>query len=483
MAEKRQNTLSTKNSDIILTVFAIFSIIVMMIVFYYKFKPPDLTASGNIDNVFGIIMFKRLQSIITFTIFLILVFVFYFWNPWGLASKYLNSSTMIILFVGIFLIGFMINYTLMFSVREQVREKNTVGQYFLKSAMILTAIGLSTGLIYWLMTGVGNLHSSSGIISFIINLFLLLCILGLVVKVLMSSVFVQTSPPLRFIINFTLYIPCIFVSIIDTIVILFTRQRIGKVEIGNKTELLLCIMFSLLLIAYFTLPYLENYYALQGGKQLINQPIYLNSQHDISNYLQLNDVSIKDASKQMIFDYQYGVSFWIYLDSVASGQDKYMTLFNYGDKPRVLYKSSTNTLMITEQPNDTSPIGDKTGKGPSKAVDPSSIDQNGNRIVYKNEKVLLQKWNNIILNYNGGTLDIFINGKLVKSEPNVVPYMTMDTLSVGENNGVHGGVCNLIYFKTPLSSRQVYYLYNSMKYKSRPTLYSSTESITKVLPI
>jgi hypothetical protein len=177
------------------------------------------------------------------------------------------------------------------------------------------------------------------------------------------------------------------------------------------------------------------------------------------------------------------MSFWIYLDSVASGQDKYMTLFNYGDKPRVLYKSSTNTLMITEQPNDTSPIGGKSSKGPSKAVDPSTIDQNGNRIVYKDEKVLLQKWNNIILNYNGGTLDIFMNGKLVKSEPNVVPYMTMDTLSVGENNGVHGGVCNLIYFKNPLSSRQVYYLYNSMKYKSRPTLYSSTESITKVLPV
>ena len=43
------------------------------------------------------------------------------------------------------------------------------------------------------------------------------------------------------------------------------------------------------------------------------------------------------------------------------------------------------------------------------------IDGLSYRIIYKNENVLLQKWNNIIINYNGGTLDVFLNGELVKS--------------------------------------------------------------------
>ena len=76
------------------------------------------------------------------------------------------------------------------------------------------------------------------------------------------------------------------------------------------------------------------------------------------------------------------------------------------------------------------------------------------------------------MNYNGGTLDIFYNGELVKSEPNVVPYMTMDNLSIGENNGMNGGICNLVYFRKTLTQNQIYYLYNSVKNKTPPTLYN-----------
>jgi len=484
MSDSKLTSPSTLTADtnwnIFLTLIIIFFIILMMIIFYYKFKPVTSPNTVSTYSLLGVIMLKRFQYISIFTIFLILAFVFYFWNPWGLASTYFSSSTLIILFVGIFLIGLMLNYTLIYSNKEQAREQNTVWDYFLKASIILTAVGASAGMLYWILTGISNLHSNSSIFAFVVNLLLLLAIFGLIFKVLMAGQFVQTSPFLRFIINFVLYIPCIFVSIIDIIVILFTRQKIGNVEIGNKTEIILLCIVVLLVVAYFTLPYLENYFALQGGKQLINQPIYINSQHDLANYLQLNNISPKDKDVKIIYDYQYGISFWVYLDSVASGKDKYITIFNYGDKPRVLYKSSTNTLMITEQPNEKIITRSAATSSPI-TVDPSAFDEAGNRIIYKKENMLLQKWNNIIINYSGGTLDIFLNGQLVKSEANVVPYMTMDILSVGENNGVNGGICNLIYFQNTLNANQIYYLYNSMKDKTPPTLYSSTESITRAV--
>jgi hypothetical protein len=107
------------------------------------------------------------------------------------------------------------------------------------------------------------------------------------------------------------------------------------------------------------------------------------------------------------------------------------------------------------------------------------FDENGNRIVYKQKNILLQKWNNIIINYNGGILDIFLNGELVKSNIEVVPYYTLDNLTVGEDNGINGSVCNLIYFNKPLTSYNIYYLYNIVKNKTPPVIKESNETILK----
>ena len=100
-----------------------------------------------------------------------------------------------------------------------------------------------------------------------------------------------------------------------------------------------------------------------------------------------------------------------------------------------------------------------------------------NRIIYKKENFLLQKWNNIIINYIGGTLDIFLNNDLVKSEIEVVPYMSLDNLTIGTDNGINGGICNVVYFKEPLTGPNIYYLYNLVKDKTPPVTNGSNKTI------
>ena len=69
----------------------------------------------------------------------------------------------------------------------------------------------------------------------------------------------------------------------------------------------------------------------------------------------------------------------------------------------------------------------------------TDFDEDNNRILYKHDNVLLQKWNNIIINYNGGTMDIFLNGELVKSNIGVVPYYTLDNLTIGQDTALKAG--------------------------------------------
>ena len=74
-------------------------------------------------------------------------------------------------------------------------------------------------------------------------------------------------------------------------------------------------------------------------------------------------------------------------------------------------------------------------------------------------------------------MDIFLNGELVKSSIEVVPYYTYDNLTIGENNGIKGGICNVVYFRRALTSANIYYIYNSVKSRNPPILNDSNKTI------
>ena len=46
--------------------------------------------------------------------------------------------------------------------------------------------------------------------------------------------------------------------------------------------------------------------------------------------------------------------------------------------------------------------------------------------------------------------------------------MAHDNLVVGQENGVNGGICSVVYFDEQLTSKQIYYVYNSLKNKTPP---------------
>jgi hypothetical protein len=332
-----------------------------------------------------------------------------------------------------------------------------------KSLLVLFGLIISGLIIFWISYNIERLSGKSSIVTFVLNLLLVALIIGLIYKTIYVKLPVGNSHKNAFfslIMNTIFYIPCLISGVFDW----FGKKLSGEYNATNTGSLIMLLVAIVLIVLYFKSPSLFNIITTQGGKQLVNKPVYTDSQYNLGSYIDLN------GSDNL--DYQYAISCWIYIDSAPpntnSSYSKYTSLLNFGNKPNILYNGEKHSLMITMQQKDLKNVTK------NKLTD---FDDEGNRIIYIDNNILLQKWNNIIINYNGGTLDIFINGELVKSSIESVPYYTLDNLTIGENNGIKGGICNVIYFRRSLTAQNIYYIYDLIKNKDPPTLNDSNDSI------
>ncbi len=75
----------------------------------------------------------------------------------------------------------------------------------------------------------------------------------------------------------------------------------------------------------------------------------------------------------------------------------------------------------------------------------------------------LQKWVNLIISLNGRTLDVYIDGKLVRTcvLPSVAKVDASAPINITDNGGFDGWTSNLQYFATPLNPEQAYNIYKN----------------------
>jgi len=341
-----------------------------------------------------------------------------------------------------------------------------INSYFFSSLIFFFGLLISALFIYWLFNTIGKLNNSNSIISFVLNFLIIITILGLIYKFINAGKFLQDIPVINLFINILFYIPSLFVNVFEFIANPFGKFKGTTLpsfsftkEYQNTTRgsIYMLIFAIILFILYFSLPHFKNKSILQGGNQLINEPVYINNEKSLGTYESLN------GSEN--FNYQYGISFWFYIDSFPpstnSSYAKYTSLLSYGNKPNVKYNAKSNTLLVVVDEKEELSFNDFSNKS-------KNLDENGMRIIYKKKNILMQKWNNIIINYSGGTLDIFLNNELVKSSIEVVPYMTYDDLTVGEDNGINGKICNIVYFNQPLTTSNMFYLYKMVQSKNPP---------------
>lgn len=412
-------------------------------------------------------------------------------------------------------------------------EPNDFIPSFMKKLLyFIAASGISFGFIYWilLLTGIFDFETTStrSWTSLLFNLVLLIIILGVLFRLLNVSEFIENHHFIRLIVNTIFYIPCLFSYVFYYISNKFSGV-IGKGRTGStitmsfkdftmtppkpfeiKMLLFSLSLYGILFSAYYANKYFESQYLKQGGTILINNPVETDKLTNVTTFQLLSDDNK--------FNYQYALSFWFYLDafppSTNSSYSKLVSLLSYGGNPAIKYSSANNTLYITVKNTgaNATESSDNATESNDNATESNDIDiedinneniseykkhkkdmsdkkniaesiekvklmtfgkeldSDGSQIIYKHPDVLLQKWNHVLINYSGGTLDVFYNGKLVKTAIEVVPYIKNDMLTVGTENGVSGNIANLSYFNEPLDVMAINILYEEMKNKSVPSI-------------
>jgi len=400
-------------------------------------------------------MFKKLKPeqmkyLGLFVAYIIVIIAMTIWNPGSVMTEYGGGILFIYLLVSLVLMIMVFGYSWVGSSPVLIK----FGTIFL----FLFVLGL---LFWWILTAFGAFsnNAESNIVSILFNVAILLGALTLLYKFSNIGVWIKQNSIYRLLNIFFLFIPCLFSDGMNKLrgvksTSFSPANPLKDTQKNDVIGLLVIVGFIAagVILTLWIIPGLKKSYFLKGGNQLVKNPISIDQAHTISSFAALND---SGNSTKLKPSYNYGISFWLYVDSfppsTSSAYSKYSTILNYGGVPLVKYYAATNTMGIYIQNNK------------------NTHDKNNDRLLFSYDHMPLQKWNNVVINYLNGTMDIFYNGKLISSSIDVSPPITYDTLTVGMDDGISGNIANVVYYPIPLSLYQINTLYTSLKNASPPT--------------
>lgn len=408
-----------------------------------------------------------------------IVFV-YFYNPFQVATKYPAATSIVSLLVAFLYV------TLFYFLRTKSDLEKTVAMKpfegdFVKKLLatvifFVLFVGATKGL-FWL--GVNT--SLKNVLLFAVNGVILSGLLGILYLTVAPALKNKDSPSIfNLLWKFIMYLPCLLIDVLDEI----KRQ----LQITTSTVWLLLGVEVLFIGLWFVLPAVLKSYEEKHGVHLLRHPVQLNQEHKVGNFEQLyklpppasatqNDTLAQKAQalvtlsasaapkntadKQIdhAFRYSYSLSAWFYINpqppNTSAAYMKYTPIFTYGNKPVVEFNSNLQSLRVMAE------TGDEMSTSPTKNV----LQE-----IYETKDVRLQTWNNMVVNYDHGTMDVFLNGVLVGTRGGIAPYMTFDTVVAGSRNGLHGGICNVMYYNTVLPLSSISLLYKLFRDKQFPVL-------------
>lgn len=186
----------------------------------------------------------------------------------------------------------------------------------------------------------------------------------------------------------------------------------GRTTIFGTTKFkdivkLLSVLFGIGLVLIFLLFGKSlNIHLSTNGRNLLTE------ETSLSNIKNINNIQTKS---------NFCISSWFYFvgtqNTGSTYYDNYIPFLNFNWSPILMFNSNTGNLKIEFK------------------------DEAGNNIIIYDSPITLQSWNNIVINFNGSTIDIFINSKLIATKKNIYIKNKKTNISFGSLHKLKDKIC------------------------------------------
>jgi hypothetical protein len=394
-------------------------------------------------------------------------------NDFVQGQKGTVATTVIMLIVSLAVFGV---YYMNSSTTDMVEGSMSYGQFIGKTGLGIAVTICLIGLVMYFLNSHSKLVTIVGIVQFGITALIYITGIAFVIGLMRtlfsssrkmgSSMFQVSNDPesnwvinvLKLFANFLFYLPCLMLDFVE-----MAKEQYGLTTSTNL--LLLAAQAAFILIGRF-LPSFVAKAINHTGVQILSAPISMTTSvpittHDIQFVNTQGDIVVpmpNSQTKVNLKNYSYGVSAWFYIHpqpptTNANYFDADISILKFGDfGPSIQFSPKNNTLKFSLY---------------------------GKPIVLNNEvltvsDITLQTWNNVIINSDNGTIDIFINNNLVYTG-NDVPNDenakdAVFNVIVGQADGVHGEMCNVVLNTEPFTKPEIMWLYKTNKTLNPPVV-------------
>ena len=359
---------------------------------------------------------------------------------------------------------------LLFFLMLRIENKEGLGAVSVKVGGLL----LLAGVVAWLYTQTTTSYWASMVLSWGFFIAIVVVALAFVYGYLVGEIRRWKGWP-GFIAQVAFFVPCMLKDAWGDLM-----NELNLTSVSVYLALFLEVVF---IVLYALLPRISQ--TLMGTSSdsealvLLDKPVRLKD-----TYKQLTGSTPLYDRVNATFRKNYAISLWIYMTPFTqqvSGYHSETDIFSYG------YTSKKNGGVRHVKPLIRYYGGGVAGEN---AEDRNKFIFYFSRfakdaIVYDAE-LPAQRWNYVVMNYSNNEVNLYLNGELKTTVPlhrDLPVYDPLDSIAVGSpdagqhgRDGVHGAVCNVVYYKHTLTPEQIAFSYNLLKDKDPPLLASTATS-------